>query len=206
LPSEYQLGSAIRRNAERYPGLVVFPQVVTYKPMWTASDVDFALRVLSHTERDFHIDPRRVYITGVSTGGKAAWHALYRHPQRFAAALICCGVVRPTLGDGTLVPDPEPVVPEEDGQPIPRLAARLRRVPVWTFHGSADPVFPVQDARNIMGALAELGAPVKYTELAGFGHDVWDVAYYSPDVADWLFSHSRARREHRGGGGSPGGS
>jgi predicted peptidase len=208
LPTEYQLGSAIRRNAARYPGLVVFPQVPTYKPAYTSADVEFALRVLSHAERDFTVDPDREYLAGVSTGGKAAWHLLYRHHERFAAALISCGVVRPTLSDGRLVADPDPVVPEADGHPILQLARRLRSLPVWTFHGDADPVYPVQDARNIMRALEKLGAPVRYTELAGFGHDVWDIAYYSPEVADWLFAQSRTSRaegRHAGGETSPSG-
>lgn len=192
LPTEYQLGSAIRRNAARYPGLVVFPQVPEYRPAYTSADVEAALRVLAHVEEHFSVDPHRVYLTGVSTGGKAAWHALYRHPERFAAALVCCGLVRPSLGGGQFVPDPDPVVPEADGHPIIQLARRVRDIPIWTFHGDADPVYPVQDARNIMRALQKLGAPVRYTELAGFGHDVWDVAYYSPEVADWLFAQSRA--------------
>ncbi len=202
LPTEYQLGSAIRRKAALYPGLVVFPQVPVYKPAYTSADVAFALRVLTHAERDFNVDPDRVYLTGVSTGGKAAWHALYRHHERFAAALISCGVVRPTLSDGRLVADPDPVVPAADGHPIIQLARRLRSLPIWTFHGDADPVYPVQDARNIMRALQKLGAPVRYTELAGFGHDVWDIAYYSPEVAGWLFAQSRTGRdEHRHAGG-----
>ena len=62
---------------------------------------------------------------------------------------------------------------------------------MWTFHGDADPVFPVSDAREVMGALSEAGAPVRYTELAGFGHDVWDIAYYAPEVAEWLFAQTR---------------
>ena len=33
-----------------------------------------------------------MYITGVSTGAKAAWHALYRHPDLFAAGLIVAGL------------------------------------------------------------------------------------------------------------------
>ena len=191
LPTEYQLGSAIRRNAARYPALVVFPQVRTHAA-WASADVLFALEVLSRAQRDFvtHVD--RVYLTGVSSGGKAAWHALYRQPERFAAALIVCGLVRPRLESGARVPDPDPVVPDGDGDPMERLARRLRTTPVWTFHGDDDPVFPVEDAREIMTALSRLGAPVRYTELAGFGHDVWDVAYYSEEVADWLFAQSRA--------------
>ncbi len=42
-----------------------------------------------------------------------------------------------------------------------------------------------------MAALSQAGAPVRFTELAGFGHDVWDIAYYSEEVADWLFAQSR---------------
>jgi predicted peptidase len=167
LPTEFQLGSAIRRNAAGYPGLVVFPQVPSYQPVWTSAEVDFALRVLGQVRDDFSVDPDRVYITGVSTGAKAAWHALYRNPELFAAALIVCGIVRPRRRDGT-------------------------RIPIWTFHGDADPVFPVSDAREVMAALAAAAAPVRYTELEGFGHDVWDVAYYSPDVVDWLFAQARS--------------
>jgi len=191
LPTEYQLGSAIRRNAARYPGIVVFPQVGRTRA-WASADVDLALQVLSHAQRDFATDADRVYLTGVSSGGKAAWHALYRQPQRFAAALIVCGLVRPRLASGGRAPDPDPVVPDADGDPMERLARRLRTTPVWTFHGDDDPVFPVEDAREIMTALAKVGAPARYTELAGFGHDVWDIAYYSEEVADWLFAQSRA--------------
>ncbi len=192
LPTEFQLGSAIRRNAARYPGLVVFPQVPSYQPVWTSADVEFALHVLGQVRDDFSVDPDRLYVTGVSTGAKAAWHALYRNPELFAAALIVCGVVRPRRRDGTHIPDPDPVVPDADGDPAQQLAHVLRRIPIWTFHGDADPVFPVTDAREVMGALAAAGAPITYTELEGFGHDVWDVAYYSPDVINWLFSQVRS--------------
>lgn len=191
LPTEYQLGSAIRRNAANYPGLVVFPQVQTYQPVWTSRDVDFAIRVLHRVQQDFMVDPARVYLTGVSTGAKAAWHALYRHADLFAAALIVAGVVRPLRADGTRVPDPDPVVPDTEPEPVQALARVLCGTPIWTFHGDDDPVFPVSDAREVMAALTRAGAPVRYTELAGFGHDVWDIAYYAAEVADWLFAQSR---------------
>ena len=191
LPTEYQLGSAIRRNAARFPGLVVFPQVQR-KAGWSEADVGVAMDALASTEREFATDPDRVYLTGVSSGARAAWYTLYRHPRRFAAALVVCGLVRQPLRNGVRAPDLYPVVPDADGDAVERLAQRLRTTPVWTFHGDADPVFPVQDARQVMAALAREGAPARYTELAGFGHDVWDVAYYSEKVADWLFAQSRA--------------
>ena len=198
LPTEYQLGSAVRRDAGRFPGLIVFPQCRSYQPVWRSEDVDHALAVLDHVQRDFHIDPDRVYLTGVSTGAKAAWHALYRNPSTFAAALVVAGVVRPTLPDGQLYPDADPVVPESDGDPHEALADRLQDIRVWMFHGDDDPVFPVAEAREVAAALRAVGAPVTYTELAGFGHDVWDIAYYSPEVSKWLFAQRRpAAGEYR---------
>lgn len=191
LPTEYQLGSALRRKAYAFPGLVVFPQVRTYQPVWSSADVAFALRVLAEVQRDFATDASRVYVTGVSTGAKAAWHALYRNPELFAAGLIVAGVVRPARSDGSRVADPDPVVPAADGDPPAALARALGSMPLWVFHGDADPVFPVTDAREVVAALQAAGAPVRYNELAGFGHDVWDVAYYSPDVAAWLFDQAR---------------
>lgn len=191
LPTEYQLGSAMRRDAGRFPGLVVFPQVRTYQPLWTSADVDHALRVLDQVRVDFAVDTDRIYVTGVSTGARAAWHALYRHPQLFAAALVVCGVVRPRLPDGRRVLDPDPVVPEGDGDPPRELARALRDVPIWLFHGDDDPVFPVSDAREVAGAFASAGGALRYTELSGFGHDVWDIAYYAPEVSGWLFEQRR---------------
>lgn len=191
LPTEYQLGSAIRRNAAAFPGIVVFPQLPSYQPLWSSEDVEYGLEVLHHVRDEFSCDPDRLYLTGVSTGARAVWHALYRNPTLFAAGLVVAGVVRPKLPDGTLIDDPDPVVPEQDGDPPAALAARVPGVPLWVFHGDDDPVFPVDDTREVVAALRAVGAPVTYTELPQFGHDVWDIAFYSPRVADWLFAQRR---------------
>jgi predicted peptidase len=194
LPTEYQLGSALRRNAAAFPGIVVFPQLPHYQPLWAAVDVDYAVDVLGQVCREFNCDRSRLYLTGVSSGARAAWHALYRHPHTWAAGLIVAGMVRPRLPDGTRMADPDPVVPPDDGDPPDALARVLADVPIWAFHGDDDPVFPVADTREVMAALADAGAPVRYTELAGFGHDVWDIAYYSEEVAAWLFSQRIGRQ------------
>lgn len=92
------------------------------------------------------------------------------------------------------MPDPDPVVPDQDGDPAEALARVLPDVPLWVFHGDDDPVFPVDDARRVCSALSEAKGRVTYTELAGFGHDVWDIAYYSPQVASWMFDQRRGQR------------
>lgn len=174
LPTEYQLGSALRRNAAAFPGLVVFPQVATRKPNWDSDDVEYALRVFDDVERDFSVDPTRRYLTGVSSGATAAWHALDLQPERFAAGLIVAGT-------------PQPGGPAVHAA----LAAKLQTVPMWMFHGDDDPLYPVSLARALAADFQAVGARLRYTELAGFGHDVWDIAYYSPDVAAWLFDQRK---------------
>jgi hypothetical protein len=40
--------------------------------------------------KEFHIDPKRRYLTGVSMGGHAVWTVMIRHPGLFAAAVPVC--------------------------------------------------------------------------------------------------------------------
>ncbi len=190
LPTEYQVGSAIRRNPGHYPGLVVFPQIPR-KSAWTSADIKFALKVLSQARRNYSLDPDRIYLTGVSSGASAAWTALCLSPKRFAAALIVCGFIPGLRRTMVAPPDSATIVTGGDGDPLNLLATLARDIPIWIFHGDVDPVFPVANARSIAATLKDRGGKVRYTELAGFGHDVWDVAYYSEMVADWLFSQSR---------------
>ena len=179
------LGSALRRTPERYPAIVVFPQGSSEALLWTEHEGDVAIRVLEDAQREFGTDPNRTYATGLSRGGNAAWYLAYRYPDRFAALLVICGFI--DLGHVA----PAPVVPAQDGEPFSAVARTLRRLPTWVFHGDADPVVPVDQSRRLVAALREVGAPVRYTELAGAGHDVWDIAYGSEEVARWLFSQRR---------------
>ena len=98
------------------------------------------MRVLDQVRTDFSVDSDRIYLTGVSTGAKAAWHALFRHAEVFAAALIVAGVLQPRRPNGETTSHQ-------------RLAQRIRDVAVWVFHGDNDPVFPVTDARDVVAAL-----------------------------------------------------
>jgi predicted peptidase len=86
------------------------------------------------------------------------------------------------------------VVPESDGETFGALAHRLRDVPLWVFHGDQDRVIPVEDSRRLILELEARGAPVRYTELPGVGHNAWDPAYQSAEVIEWFFSHRRSDR------------
>lgn len=195
-PTRSGIGDAIRRTPERFPAIVVFPQVRA-EHQWTGAEADFALRTLEAAEREFSTDRDRVYLTGLSRGGRGAYYLGYRHASRFAAMLVACGRVGPAgpaRTNGSLWLENSLVVPEADGNTFVALADRLEDVPLWVFHGDEDAVIPVEDSRRLIAELESRGAPARYTELPGVGHNAWDAAYQSAEAIEWLFSHRRSDR------------
>ncbi len=191
LPTEYQIGSAIRRNPERYPCLVLFPQVQN-KGGWTNEDLVFAHKTLVRARNEYNIDSNRIYLTGVSSGGKGAWSLLNSYPKLFSAALIVCGRLLPPIKDGVRALEKYPILSDVSSKEFDNLAQSLLMTPIWVFHGDNDPIFNVIDVRLAVSRLAARNVPITYTELNGFGHDVWDIAYYSKEVISWLLSHRRS--------------
>lgn len=183
------LAPAIGRHPERFQALVVFPQVpADGTPGFQGLGGRIALAALDKTIDEYAADKSRVYLTGLSMGGNGAWSLAFQDPDRFAAALIVCGFVGEFTGRQSGVRYP-PVVPVAD--PYREIAGRLARLPVWIFHGDADPVVNVEESRRMAAALKAAGANVQYTELPGVGHDAWSAAYERADVVAWLLGQRR---------------
>jgi predicted peptidase len=183
LQTEFQLGSAIRRHRDLLEALVVFPQ---QEPScyWQAQDLQMALDCVQQSCRDYCVDTSRISLCGVSSGAIGAWALAIRQPQRFARLLIVGGLV----GPAPFVPADGAVVPAAQADPHQWLARQLQHLPIWIHHGDADPLYDVRDARRTVACLRALGAQVRYSEVPGFGHNVWDLAFYSETVLRWLLS------------------
>jgi len=119
--------------------------------------------------RELPIDPDRIYLTGQSMGGIGTWGAIALHSDRFAAAVPVCGYWAP--GD----------------------APKMKRVPIWAFHGEQDKTVPVEGSRQMIAALKATGVEPSYTELPGVGHNSWDAAYATEAMWDWMFAQKRTR-------------
>jgi predicted peptidase len=183
LQTSVGIAPAIRRNPERFPGIVVMPQA-PLESFWAGPPGDAALAALERTQREFDVDEDRTYLTGLSMGGHGSWILGYHHRDRFAAMLVICGFV----GDR---PNRPSIVPSGDGTPYERVASRLRDMPIWIVHGEADPAVPVDESRRMAAALRAVGAPVAYTELPGTYHDSWTATYGSEAIIRWLFEQRR---------------
>jgi len=117
-------------------------------------------------DKDF-IDSDRVYITGSSMGGYTCWALGVMYPEKFAAAVICCG--------GGMY-----------------FAADRIKFPVWAFHGEEDTVVLPRESEIMVKRINECGGDAKLTLLDGWGHDIWEVAFHSSEVYEWLLSKKRS--------------
>lgn len=165
------IGTALRMSSERYPALVVMPQCAAGE-RWNGKMAEFAVKALDQTVAEYNGDASRLYLTGLSLGGFGSFFIASQHPDKFAAVVPICGGVR--------------------GDDLKPVAEKLKDVPMWIFHGDADPVVPVALSRNMVEAIkAAGGAKVKYTEYPGVGHNSWDKAYSEKEMTDWLFAQKR---------------
>jgi predicted peptidase len=166
---------------EKYPAFVMAPQCPAGQ-QWGGINrlakvetpegqlppaLDATLKAAKAMEKDFSIDDRRIYLTGLSMGGYGSWKALETHPDMFAAAAIICGGGKP------------------------EAAAKFKHVPIWVFHGADDKTVPVEQSREMVEALKAAGANPKYTEYPGVGHNSWAATYSNPELYAWLFAQKK---------------
>ena len=183
------LAPAIRRNVERFPTIVIFPQAkADGRPGWQLDGSTAAMAALDKTIKEFRGDPKQVILTGLSAGGNGSWFLASKHPERFAALVPVCAFVSAFRGRASDVLYP-PLSAEPD--PYAAVAKRVVSIPIWIFHGDADDVVPPEESRRMYAALKQLGAEVTYTELPKVNHNAWDPTYARADLIEWMLKQRR---------------
>ena len=151
--------------------IIASPQCPRSPKSWNSADEQaLLLALLDHLTNTFKVDTDRIYLTGLSMGGYGTWRLAADHPDLFAAAVPICGG-----GD-------------------PKDAEKLKNLPIWAWHGAADPTVPVQRSIDMVEAIKKAGSTtIRLTTLEGIGHNSWQAAYASPDVWHWLDSQSASK-------------
>ena len=140
---------------------------------FTKGAEDLVLATIQQVGSRYHVDPDRIFLTGMSNGGIGTWLIGMHHAPLFAGlAPMASGL------DEVLMP----------------FLANLRNTPVYIIHGAKDQVMPVELSRSISRELTSLGYPHIYREhqrehaMAG-GH------YFPreelPDLVSWLNKQRR---------------
>jgi predicted peptidase len=146
---------------QEFPFIVVSPQCPAGN-LWTKEQLG---ALLDDLEENLQVDTSRVYLTGLSMGGFAAWEIASDFPNRFAAIAPICGG-----GDETLM-------------------RKITHLPIWAFHGAKDELVPLEESANLVNELKRLGSKkVKFTVYKNAGHDSWTRAYANPKLYEWMLA------------------
>lgn len=118
---------------------------------WGAIGNSILLSAISKVQREYHVDPDRVYVTGHSMGGHLSWRSGISMADRW-------GAVSPMSGGYDYVKD--------------RQVYNLFNVPGYATWGVQEPYQINEFNRTIRDWMAERGYPWKNVECKG-GHEIF---------------------------------
>jgi predicted peptidase len=145
------------------PMLILAPQNPHASQWWNTRAVK---QLLDSVIQNNRVDPSRIYLTGLSRGGAAAWEMAIHYPDTFAALAVVCGM-----------------------SPKPYAQWLSKNLGIWLFHGTEDPVIPYSESREMVNKLKQLGYSVTLTSYQSLGHEIWERAYQTEGLFDWFLSH-----------------
>lgn len=122
-------------------------------------------------QKENKIDSDRIYVTGLSSGGWAAWNLALSYPEKFAAIVPISGFVD--------------LIELES-------ACKIAAIPTRIFHGLMDDVVKVDYAISIYKELKKCNAKdVQLTIFDDAGHDSWSRVYDNPEIYEWMFKQKK---------------
>jgi len=161
-----------------YPCIVVSPQT---NGDWSPENVH---RIIEYLIENYRINTKRIYLTGLSMGGRGCWFYEGEFGEdSYAAAIV------PICGRGDL-----------------STFKNLARTPIWAFHGEDDTVVRAfaNGGSFQMVNMVNANDPLftaKLTMYPGVGHDSWRKTYdnsgmgtenpnydsFDMTIYDWMF-------------------
>jgi len=174
------LPAEVRDHPERWPFVIVMPQCPLPDHWTDPKMLDMAMAALDRESAEFHGDPERTYLTGLSLGGYGAWELARLHPRRWAAVAIAAGGIFWSY---------DPQRWQESSALPAEYAQAVGRTPLWLFHGSNDRVVAPRQSELLYEAVKAAGGHIRLWIYEGLGHDCWTRAYNEPELPRWLLSH-----------------
>jgi hypothetical protein len=156
--------------ARSFPGFVLFPQMMND---WDSLSVQHAIRMVQLVAQKYNIDENRIYITGLSVGGKAVWQSVKRASWLFAAVMPMSAI-----DDASL---------RKHNQ-----TAKAAHVSYWIFQGGSDTNPSPAYTGKLVNDLKTAGAVVKYSVYSGVGHTCWHKAFTEATFYSWMRSQTKS--------------
>lgn len=157
--------------------------------LWDIDDIDAVVDDIKQNP-DFKIDADRIYMSGISLGGKAVWDYALKYPDKLAAIV-------PIAGNA----DPDSI-------------CKLKDLAVWALHGREDTFIRPNGKSDSPGQLERYGSyylvnalkncpgPLKYnprvTLIPFISHKQWSHYYDMSsgyNIYEWVLAHERNSTE-----------
>lgn len=163
--------------------IVLSPQLNPFLYDWRTT-VDRLLDHLQNGPVAYHIDPDRIYLTGLSRGGKAVYEyaASHYNANNKLAAIA-------------------PVAAWSEN-PLEGCLISKRKISLWAFHGQKDTVIPHSLGLSAFRKVQNCNDPspsadLHFTTYPDRYHDSWIPAYdasgaiHSPNLYEWFLTQKR---------------
>ena len=152
LGTHYWISNGVQRE---FPVFVMAPQCPSDE-VWAEPELNqpgpalkLAMEALAKVQKEFSIDPDRIYVAGQSMGAMGAWSVLQAYRGKWAAAMIMAAYDNFTN------------------------VGAIAQVPLWVFQGDADEAVPVSMVRDMMQQLKRrmpmCGTPSTTRSITRFG-------------------------------------
>ena len=160
----------LTENQEDFPFVIIAPQchTDTWFDIWeTLKEFALYIKTLSY------VDAQRVYGIGASMGGYGTWQMAMSMPSYYAAIVPVCG--------GGMYWN----------------AWRLKKLPIWAFHGAKDQTVFVEESIKMVDKIKSSGGNPKLTIYPENGHDAWTDTYSNMEVYKWLLEHKNKNAQEK---------
>ncbi|MRH99126.1 prolyl oligopeptidase family serine peptidase [Kriegella sp. EG-1] len=152
-------------EGNEFPFLILAPQNPHVKKWW---NTEALIKLLDEVVANNRVDKKRIYLTGLSRGGGAAWELAVQYPEKFAALAVVCGMA-----------------------PLPYANWLDKDMPIWVFHGTDDKSIPFSESEDMVKKLKAIGHNIKFTAYEGVGHNSWEKAYTTNELYEWFVKQRR---------------
>lgn len=168
--NEYQLfhGGQVHMNAVdngTFDGFLLYPQTSNTSGVWSLAQVNvMASLITNYLIPQVAVDPNRIIVNGLSSGGSATW-MFVEFNSKLAAGAVPMSAVAP-----------------KDTNYIPTLLFN----PIWLSTGALDGSPSPSTAKQVVQIYQKAGADLKYKLYTTLGHGVWDSVWKEPDYFPFL--------------------
>lgn len=164
---------------DKNPTFVLAPQISGSD--WTTDEnTELIMEMLNEFIKNNKVDVNRIYVQGISSGANGVWNLALKYPEIFAAAVPMAGAIPSKYYE------------------IENSFEKIANMPIWAFHAADDNIVSVDETKKAVAAIKKVGGTaIKFEEYSAGSceesHKVWEKAYSSGTLYNWLFQQTIER-------------